>query len=129
MSALGILYQHYGISEPRMGNGKIHCPFPDHDERTPSHSVNLNKGDGVWKCHSCPAEPSAGSVWEFIARMEEIPLEEAGRRATEILGGDFKGIRDSSDGSSGSSLLPKWARDKHNLNRPFPLGSRLNSSR
>lgn len=63
----------YGLEARGSGvESMIHCPF--HDDRTPSCSVNLDRK--VFHCFACGA---GGSILDFVARMESVPLVEAAR--------------------------------------------------
>lgn len=74
------LEQHYGIRVN--GNGAARCPFHDHDDK-PSLSVQMRNGVGVFKCHACGA---AGSILDFVAKREELSLQDAARRIAELEG-------------------------------------------
>lgn len=56
MSSLGPIAD---IVEPYLDRPKLsgaenlasRCPFPDHDDHSPSFAININ--NGLWKCHGC----------------------------------------------------------------------------
>jgi DNA primase len=57
----------------RGGEYTILCPW--HGERTPSLSVNVNKG--VFLCHGCGEK---GRSWKLAARLEGVSIREAAAR-------------------------------------------------
>ena len=77
---------HYGLTFPDHGaQAKINCPFPDHEDSTPSCSVNLE--DGRFKCFGCGQQ---GNIFDFIAGMEGFEANgkgtaKAARRALDIM--------------------------------------------
>jgi putative DNA primase/helicase len=46
--------------------GRTKCPFPDHDDKNPSFSVNAEKG--VFYCHGCQRQ---GHIWELTQLLQE----------------------------------------------------------
>lgn len=77
---------HYGIDAPSgQTQFKVHCPF--HEDKTPSCSVNADKG--IFKCFGCHTQ---GNVLEFVIYMEDGDPEskedmyEGAQTAISILG-------------------------------------------
>ncbi len=68
-------------------NHVARCPF--HDERTPSFSVNGDKG--FYHCFGCKA---SGDVFTFYAQMEGVGFAEALRALAERSGVELPEIRD-----------------------------------
>ncbi len=54
---------------------KACCPFPDHNEKTPSFTVNTVKNS--FTCFGCGAH---GDAIEFVMRHENLPFIEACQR-------------------------------------------------
>lgn len=46
--------------------GYVHCPLPDHDERTPSFSCKGTR----WRCYGCGAH---GSIYELAGILWDLP--------------------------------------------------------
>jgi len=46
--------------------GYLHCPLPDHEERTPSFSCR----DTRWRCYGCGAH---GSIYELAGILWDLP--------------------------------------------------------
>lgn len=59
-----------GITVTR--NGIMRCPFPNHNDQTPSFSL-IRKSNGCW-CHGCSR---GGSVIDFVAHNKGITAKEA----------------------------------------------------
>ena len=57
--------------------GYVHCPLPDHDERTPSFSCKGTR----WRCYGCQAH---GSIYELAGILWDLPRS----------GADFRRIHD-----------------------------------
>lgn len=57
--------------------GYVHCPLPDHDERTPSFSCKGTR----WRCYGCGAH---GSIYELAGILWDLPRS----------GADFRRIHD-----------------------------------
>lgn len=57
--------------------GYVHCPLPDHDERTPSFSCR----DTRWRCYGCGCH---GSIYELAGILWDLPRS----------GADFRRIHD-----------------------------------
>lgn len=51
---------------------ELRCCCPFHDEENPSFSINLEKG--AYYCHACGEK---GSIVDFVAKMKNIPNQEA----------------------------------------------------
>jgi DNA primase len=62
----------------RMGEQSIRCPFPDHDDRTASARLNLDKG--LVYCHGCG---STGDVIGLLAKVNGISIAQARELAGE----------------------------------------------
>lgn len=74
------LIAEYGVDLRRQGaNAKACCPF--HKEKTPSFSVNGEKG--FYKCFGCG---EGGDAITFVQKMEGIPFLEAARKLAERAG-------------------------------------------
>ena len=54
------------------GNLRARCPFPDHDDREPSLSVNPEKA--VWRCFGCGR---GGDVFTFVMHWDGSSFREA----------------------------------------------------
>lgn len=67
----------------RANVGLTHCPF--HDEKTPSFRANLpgHRFAGRWHCHGCHEK---GDVFDFIQRIDSVPLQEAVKRLAAMTG-------------------------------------------
>jgi len=102
--------EYYGLEAEKPGQKqlKLRCPF--HEDKTPSCSVNPEKG--IFNCFGCPAE---GNVLDFIALKEgykENPTYKASVKAVEIIGGnviDFKKGSDSAPEGEEPEKHPKAA--------------------
>jgi hypothetical protein len=57
--------------------GYVHCPLPDHEERTPSFSCRETR----WRCYGCQAR---GSIYELAGILWDLPRS----------GADFRRIHD-----------------------------------
>lgn len=74
------LIEDYGVNLRRQGSGaKACCPF--HQEKTPSFSVNGEKG--FYKCFGCG---ESGDAITFVQKMEGLPFLEAARKLAERAG-------------------------------------------
>lgn len=62
---LNELLEHYGSPTKLRVSYMTRCPL--HDDRTPSFSVNTDKG--LWNCHSCGER---GDAYTLIMKKEEI---------------------------------------------------------
>ena len=51
------------------------CPFPDHDDKNPSFSINLKTGNFL--CFGCGQK---GDVYELFSVLDDVSIEEAHRR-------------------------------------------------
>lgn len=72
-----VVLSHYGLGVIGKGDQRfISCPF--HDEKTPSCSVNYGKR--IFHCFGCGAK---GTIIDFVAKMERIPLREAAAKLVE----------------------------------------------
>lgn len=76
---------HYGLRVIGRGDQRfISCPF--HDEKTPSCSVNYGKR--IFHCFGCGAK---GTIIDFVAKMERIPLREAAAKLVKWCGRSASG--------------------------------------
>ena len=66
-------YKNYELDLSKKGN--FNCPFPDHEDRNPSCSIDPKKG--VFCCHSCGRK---GSMINFEALYHNCSKQEAIRR-------------------------------------------------
>lgn len=74
------LISDYGVDLRRQGaSAKACCPF--HQEKTPSFSVNGEKG--FYKCFGCG---ESGDAITFVQKMEGLPFLEAARKLAERAG-------------------------------------------
>jgi hypothetical protein len=99
------------------------CPF--HEDRTPSLSLNLNKG--VWRCHSCS---KGGDAYTLIEEKEGVDFVGARGFASaqhltdggsgggdgEVSGELFGGRRRAAGGAKGNNrkhggYVPAWRRN------------------
>lgn len=72
--------REYGVEVKRQGSGgKACCPF--HKEKTPSFSVNNDKG--FYKCFGCG---EGGDVFTFVQKMEGITFLESVRKLAQRVG-------------------------------------------
>ncbi|MCG8926675.1 CHC2 zinc finger domain-containing protein [Lentzea sp. CC55] len=62
---LGALFEHYGVRFSGRTRQMVACPL--HEDRTPSCSVDLDKG--LWNCHSCGR---AGDSFNLIQLKEDL---------------------------------------------------------
>jgi hypothetical protein len=62
---LEAVLDHYDVRIPGSGRGMTNCPL--HEDRTPSLSVDTDKG--VWNCHSCG---NGGDSYALLMQKEEI---------------------------------------------------------
>jgi CHC2 zinc finger len=65
--------------------GKMRCPLPNHDERTPSFHV---RRDNRWQCFGCG---SSGDIYNLAALLWDYPLHGSGfldlhKRLMELFG-------------------------------------------
>ena len=86
------LMRSYGIPDKEHGN--IRCPFPDHDDNTPSFSVfklnrkDLSKPIHGWKCYGCE---KGGDVISFLENYKGMDFYDAAKEAAEFARIDFDG--------------------------------------
>lgn len=78
---------YYDLTPERLGakQVKINCPF--HEDRTPSCSINIEKG--IFNCFGCTAE---GNILDFIAELEgftENATYNAALKIIKITGADI----------------------------------------
>lgn len=57
------------------------CPF--HSDRNPSFKVYEHEGTLIWKCFPCDL---AGNIFQFIAKFDKVPLEQAIETVAEFVG-------------------------------------------
>ncbi|MBH0176777.1 MAG: hypothetical protein HP491_02670 [Nitrospira sp.] len=62
------------LGKERKGNWLVRCPFPLHEDKTPSFEVRLS--DGVYRCWSCPQK---GSIEDLYAHLKQKTKDEARR--------------------------------------------------
>jgi len=62
------------------------CPFPDHDDRKPSMSINL--AIGKWTCHGCGR---AGGVLHFEQYLSQCDKRTASKNISRIFGAKVTG--------------------------------------
>lgn len=81
INLLDFLENIYGIEFIEQPNGeyRTRCPFPDHDDSTPSFDVNKEKG--LFICRGCGA---GGTIIGFVMKMEKISLEQAVNKISEL---------------------------------------------
>ena len=113
---------HYDLSPEKPGSKqvKIHCPF--HEDRTPSCSINIEKG--IFNCFGCPAE---GNVLDFIAHMEgftDNPTYNAALKAVEIAGIDIATFKKDGPGAA-SPQKPRRAAQTAKPARNTPRGQKM----
>ena len=70
---LNEFYKNYELDLSKKGN--FNCPFPDHEDKNPSCSIDPKKG--VFCCHSCGRK---GSMIDFEAFYHNCSKQEAIRR-------------------------------------------------
>jgi len=75
IEAIDYVFRLTGIEPDR--NGYLHCPLPDHDERTPSFRCREMR----WRCYGCDAH---GSIYELAGILWDLPRQ----------GADFRRIHD-----------------------------------
>lgn len=66
------LLENYGIKNIKIKGDQISCSCPWHTDNHPSFGINAK--NRIFNCFSCG---SKGTLIDFIARMENIPFEEA----------------------------------------------------
>lgn len=71
---------------------KACCPFPDHNDKTPSFTVNPEKGF-CW-CFGCSR---GGDVFEFVKTMESCEFSEAIEKVKELTGLSKEEIMESKE--------------------------------
>ncbi|WP_370880910.1 CHC2 zinc finger domain-containing protein [Streptomyces africanus] len=114
---------YYGVDpkEARWGHSTIRCVLPDHDDRTPSLSIDLEKG--VFHCFGCQR---GGAAVQFIMFMDEKAKtrEAAERRAEEILRAGGIDVPSRSRGRYRRPGLPDDERSQPRRSRYVPPGHR-----
>lgn len=78
------LLSEFGITKSPNRSGwisPISCPFPDHDDSTPSFGINVETGG--WRCHS---RCGKGNIYKFVSKMKGVSIEEAVRYVREKYG-------------------------------------------
>jgi DNA primase len=55
------------------GDIMMRCPFPDHQDSTPSLSANIDK-NGCWRCFGCKRK---GNLEQLLAQLKSITVGEA----------------------------------------------------
>jgi hypothetical protein len=115
---LASVFEHFRIGTSRLsGQLKMRCPFPDHEDRTASFSVNFDRN--VFSCQACGRN---GGIYRFIAEYEGVSHAEARRIAESITGGAVPAVSSSRGG--GRSHLPEMgAGSVRKLWRLFALDS------
>lgn len=97
------------------GKKKIHCPFPDHDDKNPSFGIyDKNR---KFKCHGCGR---GGSVIDFLMQYRQIDQLEACKLAFEILGEPFPQNGDSPGASKPEQAATSKSEtgDRQKKNKP-----------
>ena len=95
----------------RTGTGGMYaCPFPDHDDSTPSLSVSEVNGAQLWRCHGCDR---GGDVITYMAEMHGLNKHEAILRAAELAG-----VRPTQEWAT---LPPAKAKKPAPKPKPVPL--------
>lgn len=61
--------RQYNITLPKKSNGVVKCPFHDHEDSSPSFSVDFETG--LWNCFGCNRK---GDLFSFIAVMEGLDV-------------------------------------------------------
>lgn len=85
------------------------CPFPDHDDRTPSFSVSPDKG--IYKCFGCGR---GGGVFRLVQELDGKTFFEAVKYCAEQAGLDFP-FEESDEGGNDRvySLLAHASSEYH----------------
>jgi DNA primase len=74
------ILRHYSVKLRGSGRQRMAlCPF--HRDTKPSCSINLERR--IFHCFGCGAR---GSVLDFVARIENVPILDAAARVEEICG-------------------------------------------
>lgn len=103
---IGEFIEHMGVKLKKSGNtSKASCPFPDHDDKTPSFNVIHDKN--FCYCHGCGG---GGDVIKFAEKHSGVTFPEA----VEMVA-NFAGV-----------TVPK--EEKSTSNRDEALGSALNKA-
>lgn len=77
---LGELISSYGVNVRHAGSGLMAC-CPFHQEKTPSFSINTNRG--YYHCFGCG---ESGDAFKFVMKQEGLTFMEAVRRLAERTG-------------------------------------------
>ena len=83
VNILEVLEQQYDLSFIPQPNGEFRtwCPFPWHEDKTPSFDVNPEKG--IFNCFGCS---TGGSILTFMMKMEGMSFPDALQRLMELSG-------------------------------------------
>jgi len=99
--------RHYGVRAVGRGRQRM-ALYPFHADTKPSCSIHLERK--LFHCFGCSA---GGSVLDFVARMENVPIHDAAARIEEICG--IPGVPEF-------RLARAHARQDHDnqIDRPLP---------
>lgn len=115
---LTAVLEHYDVRTKDRMKYMTNCPL--HEDRTPSLSVNADKG--LWNCHSCG---ESGDVWSLLMKKEGVGFAEATAlagslgfgtagtdRPEEFTGSAYGGRRRKAGDKRkpGSGYVPAWRR-------------------
>lgn len=59
------------------------CPFPNHEDKEPSFQVERKSNHDIFFCHGCK---EGGSVIDFVARINNLTIQQAINHCCELLG-------------------------------------------
>ena len=71
---------YYGVQVNK--DNKAVCPF--HNEKTPSFSIKESNNEAMWHCFGACGE--SGDIISFIQKKDNVSVQEATKKAYEILG-------------------------------------------
>lgn len=115
---LSRVLEHYGVELKTKGRqAQGFCPLPTHEgnRRSPSFSVNLEKG--IWQCFGCKA---SGNVLDFAARMEGLDPQDKGdlRKAALLVQERFTDTATGEAGKEASAAPAKKSTPEPEAEEP-----------
>lgn len=113
------LWESYGgelVGPDRNGERKAKCALPDHDDNSPSASVN--EDEGLWNCYVCG---KGGDAIALVREVNGLGFADAISFLEEFAGRGNAAVREQRAGSSllprskgsdsrGGSFVPPWRR-------------------
>ncbi len=99
-----------GVHFKKNGNGYVfNCPFPDHNDKTPSFSITTETG--LWKCFGCG---KGGDVIRFVEIYEGLDFKDAVKK---LSGNGFK--------TATKSNIKKRSSPNKQLKKKYSLTAKL----